>query len=145
MRLATRGDYAHSRAGATALGCILDVAMVGPYHEELCNIVTKAVVDPKGTMAGPARRCGLLGDILREVGLGRAAKFCDLIRTAHYFLRGVDTDNNAVSPRENLAKIKALNAELSAMCSACLQLEQSSRGPVRLKGFISKELFNLLL
>ena len=95
--LATRGDYTHSRVDTTALDSILDVARVGPYHDAICEIATNTVVDPKCTVATDlARRCGLLGNLLREVGLDRAGKFCDLIRAAHDFSRGVDTDGNAV-------------------------------------------------
>ena len=91
----------------------------------------------------PARRCGLLGPLLREVGLEREAAFCDLIRASGNYSRGVDVDGNPVTPEANLAAIKKFNACLAAMRDACLKLEQTSRGAVRLRGFISEELFKL--
>jgi hypothetical protein len=144
VHLTPAGDHSRSRVAGKLLVEILGAERAVTFHEELCKILTKPVVDPKDTMAtDPARRCGMLGALLREVGLDRAAKLCDLIKAAHDFSRGVNADGEPVTPSENLSKIKAFNRDLAAMRDACLELEQASRGAKRLRGFISEDLFEL--
>ena len=96
------------------------------------------------TLRVAARRCARLGPLLREVGLDRAASFCDLIRLSHDFSRGVNSDGAAVSPLDNSTAIKDLNSRLRSMRDACLKsLNQQCRGARRLRGFVTEELHEL--
>ena len=69
---------------------------------ELCKIVTRVIL---GTQWQQTLHIALLGPLLREGGLVRAASFCDLTRLSHHFSRGVNSDGKAVSPLDNLAAI----------------------------------------
>ena len=100
--LSRPGDPSYSRVDDKPLVDVLDgdFAKASAYHKELCQILTKAVVDPKDSMAtDPARRCGVLLTLLSQVGLDTAALYCGLILDSHNYSRGVDSDGNEVCRR----------------------------------------------
>ena len=142
FRLTAEGDYSKSRVGGKKLVDVIgDPAETEEYHRDVAGLITKAVVDAKDSMASdPARRCAKSVEILKKVGLKRAAHYCEIMRDVDTFARGYDA-----TPRENLGRIEQANRKLEKLRDACKRdLEQGSRGMQRNRGFISEVLFRLL-